>query len=183
VVKASSVAISVTDSSNPVTSETSALAILAFPPRLGRFQRQMCVERFAKMLSLDRVVGGLIKELRRTDGSSMIIFRLSTLYPILAHLSAHRFLHGHGAIRFRQLGDLREPRFAYRFPSLRWWLTVCSRAARPARLARSVSSTSTSTRRTPPPRHRSGLEVGVAIRDQVFRVGRPVEQDVLGDRS
>jgi hypothetical protein len=56
----------------------------------------------------------------------------------------------HGAIRFRQLGDLRQPRFAYRFPSLRWWLTVCSRAARPARLARSVSSTSTSTRRTPP---------------------------------
>ena len=43
----------------------------------------------------------------------------------------------HGAIRFRQLGDLRQPRFAYRFPSLRWWLTVCSRAARPARLARS----------------------------------------------
>ncbi len=89
----------------------------------------------------------------------------------------------HGAIRFRQLGDLRQPRFAYRFPSLRWWLTVCSRAARPARLARSVSSTSTSTRRTPPTRHRTGLEVGVAIRDQVFRVGRPVEQDVLGDRS
>ena len=27
------------------------------------------------------------------------------------------------------------------------------------------------------------LEVGVAIRDQVFPVGRPVEQDVLGDRS
>jgi hypothetical protein len=69
VAKASSVAISVTASANSVTSETPALAILAFPPRLGRFQRQMCVERFAKMLGLDRVAGGLIKELllqRRT---------------------------------------------------------------------------------------------------------------------
>ena len=168
----------------------------------------------------------------------MIIFRLSTLYPILAHLSAHRFLHGradpclvgggqlrpseggrprapssrfavslkpnvvyllltsahfgrsrrpcrprhtrasrtrvsargwragfddgmeplnHGAIRFRQLGDLREPPFRIPFPLPSMVADrVCSRAARPARLASSVSTTSTSTRRTPPPRHRTG---------------------------
>ena len=89
----------------------------------------------------------------------------------------------HGAIRFRQLGDLRQPRFAYRFPSLRWWLTVCSRPPdQRGSPARSRAHRPLPGAR-PPPRHRTGLEVGVAIRDQVFRVGRPVEQDVLGDRS
>jgi len=33
------------------------------------------------------------------------------------------------------------------------------------------------------PRREPSLEVGVAIRDQVFPVGRPEEQDMLGDRS
>ena len=63
----------------------------------------------------------------------------------------------HGAIRFRQLGDLREPPFRIPFPLPSMVADrVCSRAARPARLAGSVSTTSTSARRTPPSRHRTG---------------------------
>jgi hypothetical protein len=163
------------------------LAILAFPPRLGRFQRQMCVERFAKMLGLDRVAGGLIKELllcqltafftgapilassaavnsvRAKEVGHMapssrfaVSLKPNVVYLLLtsAHfgrsrrpcrprhtrasrtrISARGWRAGFddgmeplndGAIRFRQLGDLREPRFAYRSPSLRWWLTVCA---------------------------------------------------------